>query len=62
MDDFRYHNDLFFNLFQTVDHGLPPVGDVHLEGGLDFGFVQHRVGRAGGLGREFRRVAGDDVA
>ena len=46
MDDFGYHNDLFFNLFQAVDHCLPPVGYVHLEGGLDFGFVQHRVGRA----------------
>ncbi len=29
---------------------------------LDLRFVQHRVGRAGGLGREFRRVAGDDAA
>ena len=26
---------LFGELFQAVDHSLPPVGDVHLEGGLE---------------------------
>ena len=36
--------------------------DVHLEGLFEFGLVQHRVGRAGGFGREFRRMAGDDAA
>ena len=36
--------------------------DVHPEGLLEAGLVQHRVGRALGLGRVFRRVAGDDAA
>ena len=38
------------------------MGDVHLEGLFYLCFVQHRIGRAGRLGREFRRVAGDDAA
>ena len=38
------------------------MGDVHLEGLFEFGLVQHRVGRAGGLRGVFRRVAGDDAA
>ena len=36
--------------------------DIHLEGLLEAGLVQHRVGRAGGLRGVFRRVAGDDAA
>ncbi len=38
------------------------MGDVHLEGLFEFGLVQHRVGRAGGLRGEFCRAAGADAA
>ena len=38
------------------------MGDFQPERLFDFAFVQHRVGRAGGLGREFRRAAGADAA
>ena len=37
---------------------VEPVGDGDLEGGFEFGLVQHAVGRAVSLGREFIAVAG----